>query len=54
MKESREGSPKKRPNFILNKSGIPLSYEAWTKLWKFYDYQHEQLKQGIYTITHRL
>ena len=37
---------KRRPNFLLNKSGIPLSYEGWIKLWKFYDCEYEILKTG--------
>ena len=36
-----------RPNFIYNKSGIPLSNESWLKMWKFYQKDYEQLKSEI-------
>ena len=38
-----------RPNFIYNKSGIPLSNESWLKMWKFYQKDYEQLKSEMTT-----
>lgn len=42
------------PRFLLNRSGVPLSEEAWDRMFNFYNKDDKQLRYSKSTMAERI